>query len=553
MADWLTRAWRAPWLGMALVIVLFCVPLFKGLDRQDFDNDEAIYSFSVDTMLKSGDWLTPRMIPSETVAFLEKPPLKFWIVGLPIRWGLLPANEFGMRFWDALMAGIAFLYIFAIGRRLANPLCGIVAVFVLFMHSPLVLEHGLRTNNMEAAVFLTYAAGVYHFLAWRRSGPDARGHVFAMALYFVLGFMTKDVAALFLPAILGIAALLKHEDRVRLYFQWRSFLIAAVVAMALIAPWFIFQYRVPNSHVFDIMFGAHVVKRFTSYLDPAHLQPWPFYFRHLWALLRAERFAWIVVAGAILILWRTVRHRWLEGALLILWFALPMIAISAGTSKLYHYAYPFLPPVALAGGYFIASVSGWIWNLLQRALARASVLARSAAIVVPIAAVGFMLPIGEYDRMLRDIGRDAHPLQDLRACLTPVATRAAGEGRGAPGVWVEGLGFTHRYAYYLYRLGPWQQRDVASDPTVAMHLFAPSEYRPVMLGAQRYSDFTAHLSRNSDEVLRAAARHTDVPPEVLIQQFHGTTVGVVPLEGATLLLPGPYSSCATEHLQTGSR
>src|SRR4030095_8479895 len=102
---------------------------------------------------------------------LEKPPLKFWIVALPIRWGLLPANEVGMRFSDALMARIAFLYIFALGRKLAGPICGLAAVYLLFTHGPLVLEHGLRTNNMESAIFLAYAGGVFHFLKWRWSGP----------------------------------------------------------------------------------------------------------------------------------------------------------------------------------------------------------------------------------------------------------------------------------------------------------------------------------------------------------------------------------------------
>ena len=183
-----TIARLAPWIWMALVAVLFCAPLFADLGRADYDNDESIYSFSVDVMLKSGDWLKPRLIPSETLPFLEKPPLKFWMVGLPIHWGLLPSNEFGMRFWDAVMGSLAFLYIFAIGRRLAGPVCGFTAVFLLVVHAPLILEHGLRTNNMEAAVFLAYAAGMYHFLAWRTSGPDDRGHIFAMALYFVLGF-----------------------------------------------------------------------------------------------------------------------------------------------------------------------------------------------------------------------------------------------------------------------------------------------------------------------------------------------------------------------------
>ena len=552
MPVWLNRLWRAPWLWIALVIVLFCVPLFSGLDRQDFDNDESIYSFSVDVMLKSGDWLTPRMIPSETLPLLEKPPLKFWIVAAPIRWGWLPANEFGMRFADALMASIAFLYVLAIGRKMAGPICGVVAVYLLFTHGPLVLEHGLRTNNMESAVFLAYAGAVFHFLAWRSTGPDARGHVVAMSLYFVLGFMTKFVAALFLPAVLAIAVMLKPEDRARTYFESRSFALAALIALALIAPWFVYQYSLQGDRLFDVIFGEHVVKRFTRFLDPAHVQPWHFYFTHLWAQLNASGVAWLVAAGSGLVLWKTVRHRWLEGALLILWFALPLAAISTGTSKLYHYAYPFLPPVALAGGYFVDRLVTAIWRGIGRAASQLRPMARTALGAIPIAGALIVLPSHGYHSALEQLRRDAHPLRDLRACLAPVALQVANGGRG-PGVWVEGLGFTHRYSYYLYGLGPWEQRDVASDYTVAMHLYSPDSYRPVMLSAKRMADFTAHLSQNPEEVLRGAARRTSHTQEQLMEMFRGSTVGMIPLEAATLLLPGPFSTCAKERLPVSVR
>jgi 4-amino-4-deoxy-L-arabinose transferase-like glycosyltransferase len=551
MADWLTRAWRAPWLWMALVVALFCVPLFQGLDRRDLDNDEAIYSFSVDVMLKSGDWLTPRLIPSETFPFLEKPPLKFWIVGLPIRWGLLPQNEFGMRFWDAVMGSLAFLYVFAIGRRIAGPLCGLAAVFLLFTHGPLVLDHGLRTNNMEAAIFLAYAAGMYHFLAWRSSGPDARGHIIAMAMYFVLGFMTKFVAALFLPVVLVMASLLKREERVRVFFQWRSFAIAGGLAIALIAPWFVYEYSVFGPRLYNTIVGDQVVKRLTAYIDPTHVQPWHFYFTHLWSVLRGSGAAPVVVLGAMLILWRTIRQRWLEGALLVLWFVVPMTVISTGTSKLYHYAYPFLPPLALAGGYAVSSVADWIARLARRVTQGRAPAARAALAIAPALALG-LLPIAPYRATLQEIGRDAHPLRDLRACLSPIAARATADGFGTPGVWVEGSGFSHRPTYYLYNLGPWQQREMASDATVAMHLFAPNDYHPVLLSARRFDDFTTHLGRDADDVIRAAARHTDLAPETLLEYFRGSTVGLVSLGDAALLLPGPYSSCAADHFKTAS-
>ena len=214
-ADWLKTIWGGPWVGMALVVVLFCVPLFVGLDRTDVENDEAGYSFGVEKMLETGDWLTPRGIYLGAPPFFEKPPLKFWIVALPIRLGLLPASPFGLRFWDALMGSVALLYVFAIGRRLAGPVCGVVAVLLLFTHAPLILTHGLRTNNMEAPLLLQYAGTVYHYLAWRSAGPRSRGHLMAIALYFVLGFMTKFVAALFAPLVLVIAVVLNPDDRRR--------------------------------------------------------------------------------------------------------------------------------------------------------------------------------------------------------------------------------------------------------------------------------------------------------------------------------------------------
>ena len=207
---WVLTLWRTPWLWLALVITLFCVPLFSGLGGLDNENDESIYSFSVETMLKDGDWLTPKSSPSETDAFLEKPPLKFWLVAAPIALGWLPANEFGERFVDALFGSLAFLYVFGIGRKLGGPVAGLASVMLLFVHEQLLFEHGLRTNNMEASVLLAYCGGVYHFLAWRSVNPDVKRHIVAMALYFVLGFMTKFVAALFLPVILVLAAAASH-------------------------------------------------------------------------------------------------------------------------------------------------------------------------------------------------------------------------------------------------------------------------------------------------------------------------------------------------------
>jgi 4-amino-4-deoxy-L-arabinose transferase-like glycosyltransferase len=341
-----------PWL--ALVLVLFCLPLFVGLGRLDLETDEAIYSFAVDRILEIGDWLEPKSSPSEDEVFLEKPPLKFWLVAAPLKLGVLPHDEFGLRFWDAVFGAVSFLYVFLIGSLLAGPVCGGVAVLLLFVHGPLLFQHGLRTNNMEAALLLSYCGGIYHFLRWGQAGDprSRRLHAAAAGLWFVLGFMTKFVAVVFLPLVAGTCALLAPGYRTRLVREWRLWAGVALLSAALILPWFIYAQIRFGRVLWETILGAHVLVRFTGTLVPEHLQPWNFYFLSIYNHFGAV--AWLVIAGLLTLLIQAVRRRWPEGAVILLWAILPLTLISFGTSKLYHYAYPFLPPLALAGGYLAA-------------------------------------------------------------------------------------------------------------------------------------------------------------------------------------------------------
>src|SRR5438128_1865294 len=85
------------YLPAVLALVLFGLPLFAGLGRTDMENDEAIYSYSVERMLALHDWLTPRAIyDGADRPFLEKPPLKIWVVAAGQLAGL-PRDESGLR------------------------------------------------------------------------------------------------------------------------------------------------------------------------------------------------------------------------------------------------------------------------------------------------------------------------------------------------------------------------------------------------------------------------------------------------------------------------
>ena len=140
------------------------------------------------------------------------------------------------------------------------------------MHSVL-FDHGIRSNNMEAPLMLSYCAGMYHFMRWVDQAEHPRLHTLAVALAFVLGFMTKFVAAIFLPMVCAVVAMTVPLARQRLRARWRDWIGPTSLAVALIAPWFIYESMVFGRYFWEVIIGLHIYTRFTGALDPAHLQP----------------------------------------------------------------------------------------------------------------------------------------------------------------------------------------------------------------------------------------------------------------------------------------
>ncbi len=338
-------------LAPAAVIGLFCLPLFIGLRNWDMRNDEAIYSYAVDRVLETNDWLTPRAIPTDE-PFLEKPPLKFWLVAGAMRLGVLPWDDFGMRAFDALFCGVAFLYIYRFAQRLAGTLAGVVSVFLMFSFDPLILEHGVRGNNMDAAVFLAYCGGMYHFYRWasEEAPTRRRRHTLAWAAYFVLGFMTKFVAIAFLP-IAGVVSLGVRPGGLRRLWGYRQdWVRAAILIVVAIAPWFVYQTVHSGRLFWDTLLFQHVLQRFTGVLEVTHLKPWYHYFTQTWFEMDYADLLPAVLAGVAVLAWRAWwRGEWLARCLFI-WWLVPYGLLSAGTSKLFYYAYPFMPPLMIGAG-----------------------------------------------------------------------------------------------------------------------------------------------------------------------------------------------------------
>jgi 4-amino-4-deoxy-L-arabinose transferase-like glycosyltransferase len=523
------------WSSLILVLLGCALPVMLWLGEPEMRSDEAIYSYAVERMLDTGEWLTPRSIQGDG-PFLEKPPLKLWLVAAVLRAGLVPRDEGGLRVVDALFGAISFIYIYLFGRRLGGAVCGVVAALTVFTLDPLVFHHGLRSNNMEAAMVLCYAGGLFHLACW--ADPQGRQstsvHAYAVAAYFTLGFMSKFVGAAFLPMIAVAALLWRRGGAARLRERWRDWLAPAALVVAFSAPWFVYESWEYGSQFWQIIFGAHVFQRFTASLDPTHLHPWYFYFFETWNEVGYTGAQILVVAGAarlVLLAWRG--EVWVA-RLALLWALLPLALISLGTSKLLHYAYPFWPPIGLAAG--LAATWGietirerGARSLRTRASARWAVLGAAGVLVgmaawtamvgsihlniggVPVFTsssvlrpailaavllaladvprtwlqlagvflVVVTLPLHAYEDKLHRLGQVDHPLRQMRDCMT--AVRASGAPSGA-GVFVaSGDVLAHGYYYYLWRTGPWMVAPVFDADAVLQRLAPTGHETPVVL------------------------------------------------------------------------
>jgi 4-amino-4-deoxy-L-arabinose transferase-like glycosyltransferase len=505
---------------LVVVTLAFGRPLFRGLGEADMENDEALHSMVAQSILDTGDWMTPHaFVPSLDPDFVEKPPLKFWLVAAPIKAGLLRADELGYRVWDALFGAVTFLYLFALGRLVGGAWAGLSAAFVLFAYQPIVFDHGFRTNNMDAALVLSYCGGLFHFIRWARatSPRGAWNHALATGGWFLLGLMTKFVAVAFLPASIGAASLVNEAVRTRVLRAWRTWAVVAAVALACAGPWFVYQTVRSGAGFWQIILGEHVVKRFSAGLDPAHLKPWGYYFQVVFQELTRAHAFWLAAGGAVLLLWRTVQEDWFEGTLVLSWFWLPIPLISLGSSKLGHYLYPFVPALALWAGYGISWAGHWVAGRLSgTGRARRWTWAVQAGVAVLLLAAG---PARAYPGTYSRLGTETHPMRTLRDCLVRVRAfqSSAGERQAPMFVWLP-TGYQHPFFYYFANVG-WSMHDDYGDDALRAALDEDDARMSVLMPLRDYERF----------LLRTGRSMTMVPAQRL-----GSSI---------MLLPGPMSAC----------
>lgn len=351
VADARKRRLRAliPWL-LAIGIAISILPGLGLFGLQE--PDEGRYSDIAATMLRTGDWLTPRQ---DDLRYFAKPPFAFWLSAASM--GLLGVGELGARLPFALASCLTVLLTYLWGRHAFGRRAGLLAAAILAT-VPLfaVLARTVLVDIVLMCLTTTAMYSAYRALIPHPSTHKARrGWTLLFWIIAALAILTKGPLGLCLP-LSGVTLYLcaRREWRLLLsFYRPDGLMLMTLVA----APWYVFmQYRYPE-YFYDF-FVENNVERFVTGGPFGREAPLWFYVPVLCGALLPWSLA---LPGVFARAWRSRGEQFSSTAqsrVFLLTIAFVPIAIfSCSKSKHTYYLLSLLPALSIAMGSYVA---GWI-------------------------------------------------------------------------------------------------------------------------------------------------------------------------------------------------
>lgn len=323
----------------ALAVLLLCFLAATGTRALNVP-DEGRYAEVAREMLRSGDWITPRL---DGVPFLDKPPLFYWLEAAAF--AVFGVHVWSARLVPALLGFAGCVLVYAAGARLYGRRAGLLGAIVLAANpfhfgASQYVNHDLAVATWISAALLAFAVGD------RREGAARRPWLLAGYAAMGLAVMTKGLIGLVLPigAVGVFVAIGRRWREVPRYALPAGLALVAAIAV----PWHVVAQR-ENPDLLHYLFVVQHFQRFTGsgFNNPVGPAFYP-------AVLAAGLLPWTpLLPAALARAWRVLRRDPRGGRtdlLLLAWPALVVVFFSIPRSKLAGYVLPALPPLALLVG-----------------------------------------------------------------------------------------------------------------------------------------------------------------------------------------------------------
>lgn len=328
---------------IATAVIVLGTMLWR-LDAQTVQNwDESIHGQVSREMVESREWVDLQYRGGD---YFRKPPLSFWLRSVTI--AALGDTVWSLRVWSGI-AGVltALLVGWWAWQRWRNRWIALLAVLV-FTAGRFVFFHVFRSGEGDGLLTLFVTLSLY--AGWR-ARVDSRWLLLTGAATG-LAVLTKSAAG-FLPIpILLLDALVTRSWP----YRWKHVLTAALVFLAVAAPWHVVEHVRHGSAFWNDYLGFHVFERATTAIHNPDAGPLYYvtsFARRFFPFSLFFPFAFFAMA------WGLRRDRRTGDALLLAWFVVVFVFFTLTATKFDWYLAPLYPAAALV-------VTPWLATLVQR-------------------------------------------------------------------------------------------------------------------------------------------------------------------------------------------
>lgn len=350
-----------------LLLALLCgVFLFWGLNFYPLlDVDETRYAIMSRDMANSDDW---NLLLLNSVPFLEKPPLYFWLVALSIKlFGGFSA--FAVRFPIAVLATFLIFFTYFFGEKTLSRKFGLYSSIILLTSVFFLMLSHVAILDMVLTVLI--ASALYcAFLSFFSTEKFKKYCWWGFWTFAGLGFLAKGILAIAIPlVILFIYCYLTKTFKE--FFKPVNFVIGFIIFLLIALPWHVVMFSdYGMGFIHEYFIKHHFARLLTSedlgrkhgffYFVPVFtvaFLPWTFiFFASLWegfkkAVNRYKRADGNVINKFFCVFIPKNEEQFVLLFSLIYFFVVFGV-MSVSSTKLPTYILPALPAAALITGYF---------------------------------------------------------------------------------------------------------------------------------------------------------------------------------------------------------
>ena len=399
-------------LDVAWLVALALLLMGAGLGLRDpWPADEPRFALIAQDMLRSGDWLIPRIGGD---LYADKPPFYFWLLASAM--ALTGSLRLGFLL-PSLVAGLGtVLLVYDLLRRARGREVALAGAFVLLLTFQFTWQ--ARQAQIDGVLCFLSTLSLYGLLRHLLLGP-APGWFVAGWAAAGLGVITKGVGFLPLLVLLPCAVLARRgwtSPGAGIGSLWLPGAAAMLVAIGL---WFV-PMMLATAAGGDLLAYRNEIlfeQTVSRYAGAWHHREPPWYY-----LTRVIPVLWLPLIALVPWLWprwrAALRGRDTFVAVLLAWVVLVLVFFSASSGKRGVYVLPAVPALAMAA-------APWLPELL-RARGPRRLAFGLAVLLAALAALGaayFAFDAGAAERIVRDFG--IHPVLPLVVAAVAAAIPVA--------------------------------------------------------------------------------------------------------------------------------